>query len=347
MSNISHLSAITTSKRLRMIWIVLLFCIMWNNLLIVEESMGSSDHKFLPPDDKVLVVIGQDIQSIDDYVKAVDVVPAGFMVYTSIQNMDGLYQSGENYGSGINNAQALLRKHSNTTIQLGLYMVNALEEILNGKYDHNIRKLSQWLVDINVPVYLRIGYEFDGGHNHYDPEQYKKAYRYIVDRLKQQKVHNVAYVWHSKGFLTKNENIMDWYPGDEYVDWFGISYFHLYHEEGRVAIVNLAEKHNKPLMIAEATPYGFRNQDGHKIWNRWFNRFFQFIEKYDVKMFCYINVYWDKQKMWKGQGWGDSRVEGNDYIKIEWLKKMEELRYLNSSVQLYKSINFYEVQQNK
>jgi len=41
----------------------------------------SSNGKFAPPDGKVLLIIGQDIDNLKDYVNEVRVIPAGFVAY--------------------------------------------------------------------------------------------------------------------------------------------------------------------------------------------------------------------------------------------------------------------------
>lgn len=53
----------------------------------------------------------------------------------------------------------------------------------------------------DMSFYIRIGYEFDNPENHYDPENYKLAFRRIVDRFKDVNLTNVAFVWHSYGVL--------------------------------------------------------------------------------------------------------------------------------------------------
>lgn len=45
--------------------------------------------KFVPPEGKVLVFVGQDKDTLDRYHKAVGITPAGVMVYTSIQKKIG------------------------------------------------------------------------------------------------------------------------------------------------------------------------------------------------------------------------------------------------------------------
>ena len=39
------------------------------------------------------------------------------------------------------------------------------------------------------------------------------------NRLDAQGVTNVAYVWQSTGWVSTPTQLMEWYPGDDYVDW--------------------------------------------------------------------------------------------------------------------------------
>lgn len=77
-------------------------------------------------------------------------------------------------------------------------------------------------------------------------------------------------------------------------------------------------KHRRPVMIGESAPKGVRLAKGPKIWDAWFDPYFQFIHRYEnVKAFCYINQDWDAIGTWKG--WGDSRLSQNEKI----LKKFQ------------------------
>ncbi|MBD3264742.1 MAG: hypothetical protein GF375_06540 [Candidatus Omnitrophica bacterium] len=293
--------------------------------------------KFAPPPGKIIFIVGQDNDTIEEYINNTGTVPAGFMVYTSIQECKGIYLPVD-YGSGPQCFQCLVEKYPNTVIQLGLYMTGALEEILSHKYDKNIDKLSRWIKNSERPVYLRIGYEFDLPQNSYKPEKYIEAYRYIVDRLRKDKVENVAYVWHSCGCYSYRPPI-EWYPGNNYVDWVGLSYFYpvtKYTER----VVELAEKLNKPLMIGEATPRGVGTRYADYAWKRWFEPFFEFIKNNKVKAVCYINSDWESMPMWKEQGWLDARVQANPKIKNRWLKEIKKPPYLTASPYLYKTIGY-------
>lgn len=57
-------------------------------------------------------------------------------------------------------------------------------------------------------------------------ETYKRAYRYVVDRVRAQGAHNVQWVYHTNHASspeTSWNQIASYYPGSEYVDWVGIS----------------------------------------------------------------------------------------------------------------------------
>ena len=293
--------------------------------------------KFVPPQGKILFFAGQNLDSVDDYLKTVGIIPAGFMTYTSVQGVDALTESAD-MGAGAQFAQYYVNKYPNTALQIGLYMVDVLEETAEGKFDENIDKLAAFIKNSQRPVFLRIGYEFDGPHNHYEPQAYLKAYRYIVDRLRNDNVTNVAYVWHSFAVRT-SKPLMAWYPGDDYVDWFGISFF-AQGEDNMKPMLALAKEHNKPFMICEASPAGLGTERGIFTWNNWFKRYFAFIEKNDVKCFCYINIDWDAYPLSADLNWKDCRLGSSDVIKSNWIEEIKKDKYLMSSMDLFDQLGF-------
>ena len=123
-------------------------------------------------------------------------------------------------------------------LAIGLELVenrhpDALAHLIAGQYDDHIAHLARFVKMIDEPVWLRVGYEFDGMWNqgYGDPEQYIKAYRHVVDKLREARVENVEFVWQSAAFpldiITDGgyTDIRQWYPGDDYVDWLGVSLF--------------------------------------------------------------------------------------------------------------------------
>ena len=58
--------------------------------------------------------------------------------------------------------------------------------------------------------------------NKYAPDEYVSAWKRFGETDAGKGSLNVALVWESNS--CEVSNITDWYPGDEYVDWVGISY---------------------------------------------------------------------------------------------------------------------------
>jgi hypothetical protein len=251
-------------------------------------------------------------------------VPGGVMVYTGIHD----------FGNAAD-FDYLLHKYPHCAFQIGLYMVDGLDRVVTGEYDDNIRRLGEWIKSSRRPVFLRVGYEFDNPANKYEPDKYVKAYQHVHDKLDDQGVTNVIYVWHS--FAAGSARIQDWYPGDNYVDWVAVSFFA--QPIGQITpVTEYARARRKPLMIAESTPFGLGTGKGEESWNRWFAPCFGFINKYHVKAFCYINWDWESQPMFRGQGWGDCRIQINDLVKVRWLESTGSERFLKSSKNLYKQL---------
>ena len=194
--------------------------------------------KFVPPAGKTLLIMGQNQEEIIEYMDSYSDprMPGGWMAYWGIPGMDGVRQTHMNETGTSQNHQYLVERFPDTVLQSALWMVGkwgVLSKTVAGEYDSVVIEFSRWAKATRRPIYLRIGYEFDGRHNQLEPEDYVKAYRRIVDLMRAQGADNIAFVWHSYAAPTyKDYPLSDWYPGDEYVDWVGISLFgHMYDSE--------------------------------------------------------------------------------------------------------------------
>ena len=189
--------------------------------------------KFVPPKGKTLLIVGQTWEDINEYTADFpdEPAPGGWAAYWGIPSTDGLWKTAGNGRS--QNHQELVYRFPHTVLQSGLWMVGmwgVAKDTADGVYDEVIREFSTWAKTINCPIYLRIGYEFDGAHNQLEPEEYKEAYKRFVDITREEGVNNVAFVWHSYAAPRyKGYALGSWYPGDDYVDWVAVSLFgHLY-----------------------------------------------------------------------------------------------------------------------
>lgn len=303
---------------------------------------------------KTAIVIGQDYYSITNYTSSFlgHPSPIGYMGYTALKNdwgeLTGLKKRID-YGGGVQWVDGLAKMYPSSSIQLGLWIVGQCEDIVVGVLDHNIQRLAKYIKDHGKhhAFFLRIGYEFDSEENHYDAGFYRVAFQRIVNIFREVNTTNVAFVWHASGFGARNKmHISEWYPGARYVDWCGVSLFQQpYSCSGTNAfcrmqsveeVLEFCKLHNIPSMIAESTPYGglvdehtmMKNPEAHNragivgdSWSKWFEPVISLIERYDIRMWSYINCNWDLQRMWQvnhapNEHWGDTRIEGTYFFKI-------------------------------
>jgi len=110
---------------------------------------------------------------------------------------------------------------------------------------------------------------------------------------------NVAYVWHVVGWQGERYpkwDIEKWWPGDDYVDWVGLSWF--FSSMTRFARpLALAEAKNLPFMVPEAGPIDVEGQKGGtrspSVINTYLKPVFDTILNTPrIKAFMYINWNW-------------------------------------------------------
>lgn len=303
--------------------------------------------KFCPPKGKRLLIIGQDRDSMTAYVRDTGQVPGGFMSYNHLNAFGGQMGIKPHYIDGLHDFN-IVREHPNTVLQVGLVFKGMEKEIAQGVHDDRIDRLADWFREANVPVYLRVGPEFDlpadngFGWPTYEPEPYKLAFRHVVDRFRLKGAgKNVAFVWHSAAWKGV-EKVWASYPGDDYVDWFAVSLFGRENNDGAALFARYARQRGKPLMIAEATPLGglVGTKDGVHTWESWFRPFFDYIEKNDVRVVCFLPVDWESIETYRGKGWRDTRVQTVPEIRKRWLAEVGQAKYLKASEGLFETLGY-------
>ncbi len=201
------------------------------------------------------------------------------------------------------------------------------DEVADGKFDVWLDKFCKLFKDLSHPAFIRIGYEFNGSWNGYNPVTYKKAFQRMTQKFREHNL-DIATAWCAAPPLG---NYMPYYPGDEYVDWWSINLFgesDILSKDVKDFIDN-AKKHNKPVIIGESTPMNIGALKGKESWDRWYKKYFELIkENKNLKAFSYINCDWTNT-MWKT--WGDSRIEKNDYVKSKYIEELSNPIYLNGT----------------
>ncbi len=83
-----------------------------------------------------------------------------------------------------------------------------------------------------IPIFLRIGAEVNVWTARADAEKYITAFRKIADLSKKANP-NIAIVWSVSHASPIDLDMDDYYPGDEYVDWVGISAYAVKYFQGK------------------------------------------------------------------------------------------------------------------
>ena len=318
-----------------------------------------------PSAGRTLLIVGQDFESIAKYRDECSECPApgGVTTYLGFYDLlspdaqfgglgetpDGKPAADGDWGAGPASARRLAAAFPRSTLVLGVDISNGrredgLAQIARGEHDDKIARLAQFCRSLQQPVHLRLGYEFDGAWNagYQDHRTYVSAWRRIVDRMRAQGVSNVEYVWQASASPVddvldggRHDDIRDWYPGTDYVDWVALSWFLPPAEGPRVGsirpptqrqladeVLAFARRERKAVMIAEAAPQGYdigqlsrANRspiwDGaagrdrvaktpDEIWREWYEPLFAYVEanRDAIRAVAYINALWDTQPMW-------------------------------------------------
>lgn len=309
--------------------------------------------KFVPPNGKTIFIMGQTVEGISDfqYNFKDQIKPAGWSAYWGITEFKGIDRTHYNETGTSQNHQMLVDSFPNTVIHSALWMVGKWDidkNVVKGNYDKVIKKYCKWAKKIKRPIYLRIGYEFDGPHNELDPDEYRAAYKYIVDYMRKKNVNNIAFVWHSYASKPYQDYpLSSWYPGDDYVDWVAISVFgHAYSSDfGPYCddVLEFAKARKKPVMIAESSPINGINKYATNVWESWFMNYFSFIYQTNIKAVCFINEDWTKLKIDGISNWGNAKLGNNKIVSQSFFKELENERFLKQSKELFNFLDYKKV----
>jgi beta-mannanase len=161
-----------------------------------------------------------------------------------------------------------------------------LAAIIDGRYDEYIRSWANGITALRYPVVIRFAHEMNGfwypwceQSNHNQPGDYVKAWRHVHQIVQEAHATNVTWLWSPNVSYTNSTPLQRLYPGDEYVDWIGLSGYY-----GTAGVKNyvsfdrifsrtfneLAAITDKPIVITET---GATNANGER--ERWIREMFQ------------------------------------------------------------------------
>jgi hypothetical protein len=280
---------------------------------------------------------GQDPTGFNDYKNAVGSGnhPIIYMTYIGLRGSKG---SITNWGNSLQSQLNALP--IDVMPQVGLALTGgSTVDIAKGNYNAQIDAFVAAIKNLNRKSFIRIGYEFDGGWNKYDPQGYKDSFIKITDALRAANT-NSATVWCTGGGSANFNswaNLEKYYPGDDYVDWFGIDVFDASEltDSRLTAFLTKADELSKPVMIGETTPRGVGAQNGLQSWNDWYRPFFSLVyNNPQIKAICYINWEWDYwasslKENWVG--WKDARIEKNDIVKMGCIQELQKPIFIHAT----------------
>ena len=292
--------------------------------------------------------------SVDDYLNALNdatIQPAVRGIFFSIPGTRGPEKSLKELGEFFEMADSV-----GYIPELSLFLVSdvATDSIIavSDEYDWIIDSIATLSGNYGKRMFLRIGGEFNGVWNGYHPYLYVSMFQKIVDMFAAKGFRDsIAVNWCYEPDAGNDFDSVDakgalWYPGDEYVDWFGLDVFDSEHfdqalpDSDRRGITRkgkserflaMAREKGKPVFLSETSAKGINisgeNQDGIDDWNNWFVKFWEFIAAHtEIKGFAYINTDWPEGAY---PGWGDARIENSTYITDKYREEMQKPKYIH------------------
>jgi len=203
------------------------------------------------------------------------------------------------------------------------------KKISLGEYDERIKNLGDIFIKMKGPVFLRPGYEFGGNGQgrHASKKYWIQAWKRIYTIFKNIKADNVAFVWNT----LDEKNFLEYYPGNAYVDWWGINIFCNNADKNPFInnFIREAARHKKPVMIAESTPRYIGSVSGEKSWKLWYIPYYNLITKYKhIKAFCYINASWNQypDKTFKY----DCRIQKDPFVLSHYRHLLTDSGFINA-----------------
>jgi len=164
-----------------------------------------------------------------------------------------------------------------------------------------------------IPVIFRPFHEFDGswfwwGANFCSADDYKKAYQFTVDYLKNTKgVHNVLYAFSPDNSYTTAENYLSRYPGDKYVDVLGMDNYGDFDNQGQTGankantkLIMIGSLAASKVKIAALTETGYQVTATKSPVTDWFSNYLYNamtnVQGYDSTISISYVMFWNNTK---------------------------------------------------
>ena len=298
----------------------------------------------LEPENKIIHGAGQDPRGFDEYRAGFDAghQPLVYMTYIGLCHPTAEV---EEWGQRVRAELAAITPQQ-VVPQIGLNLTGGKDngtgldaEIAAGKWDGQLAAFVAAVASFHRPVFIRIGYEFEGSWNNYKPVSFKAAWIHITKVLRERGL-PFATVWCAAGASSgwpSLADLLEFYPGDEWVDWWGVDVFSEdeFAKPQLGAFLDASHLHRKPVMIGEMTPRYVGVLDGEKSWQRWFEPMLHLLRtRPEIKGTAYINWEWREWSDRLGftwHDWGDARLGSNAYVRDAWVHALQNPIFLSAA----------------
>jgi hypothetical protein len=229
----------------------------------------------------------------------------------------------------------------------------AMDEVLAGKHDAYIKAFALHAKSFGKPVMVRFLHEFNGnwymwggkknGGAKGGPAKVIAVWKYVVNKFREVGADNVKWVWcpHGPSPDRSNEawnNISNYWPGSDYVDWFGLDAYNWYPKDPwggnrpydsfescfRALYDSCAKLGNQPMMIAEFASGEFKYNGTTKAdWIK--DSFTRLKTEYPrIKIFTWFNI---KKEL-------DWRINSDSAAYSVFVNEMKDPYYIGSPNQV-------------
>ncbi|MGC4892406.1 glycoside hydrolase family 26 protein [Micromonospora sp. DT31] len=185
-----------------------------------------------------------------------------------------------------------------------------LARIIAGDFDGYLRSWAEGVKSLDYPVAIRFAHEMNGGWypwgekaNGNRPGEYVRAWRHVHDVFSAAGVTNAVWVWSPNARWNKSTGLATLYPGDDYVDWVGITGYFGHGAWTRYTsfdqifgptIAEIRAVSRKPLVVTETGVAGDTGADKPN----WIRQAFRSLPRYpDLIGLIWFEV--DKEKDWR------------------------------------------------
>ncbi|MFE9692478.1 glycoside hydrolase family 26 protein [Micromonospora sp. NPDC005806] len=185
-----------------------------------------------------------------------------------------------------------------------------LSRIAGGEFDSYVRSWAEGIKSLGYPVAIRFAHEMNGdwypwseASNANRPGEYVTAWRHVHDLFRAAGATNVIWVWSPNARWDESlPELSGFYPGDEYVDWVGISGYYgigvytdyrSFDEIFGPTITEIRAFSRKPMVITET---GASDATGRKA--EWITEAFRVLPSHpDIIGLIWFEV--DKELDWR------------------------------------------------